>query len=218
MNVRVAAILSVLALGACQPQKPPCPPAPTEPQPRLMRERDAWYVTGLGPWAARMIQRGYLFAAYRPLRDGARSPVAVLRAVGPAAPGSATVRLVPQCQVLDDALEAEQAVEPIDATGSIKVGQCLARIVSQNASPPYVILDVGRAERLRPGDQYLILGQPLAQPGFVPLGLDTERDLRCLISEAPAGRKLITTRCMLDRPLPTDVSLTNGYAVFAPRP
>jgi hypothetical protein len=50
-------------------------------------------------------------------------------------------------------------VAALSRTAEVQVGQCLARVIGEpEGSPAYVRLNIGRANQVRTGDEYAILG------------------------------------------------------------
>ncbi len=110
---------------------------------------------------------------------------------------------------------------PLASNTTGKVGVCLARIVGEGLTEDgarYVRLDVGKGYGLRGGDRYVLLGRSINAAGFVPLGLATADDGRCMIDDDPTQLGINAARCIvLALPRGKKV-LESGFAVFVPRP
>jgi len=182
-------------------------------------------VTGLDPTAAQLTDRGKLFAIFRPI-PGARDardekPIAVFQALGPAPNGGSTVEVTRRCVALSERVEAGLHAMPLSATGDPIVGQCMARVVDEGRNAQsgehYAVLNIGSGAGLKPGDEFALLGAPVLQAGFVPLGIDTARGGRCQISNDPSELTPVTARCIVVRELPGQPTLKQAYAVFSER-
>lgn len=183
---------------------------------RLVRDGDAWFVAGLGPNAASIVEQGRLFAATRPLTGAtAARPVAVLTALGPAV--GDVVPVAPRCVVPEAALREGMDVVALSSGTEIKVGACLARVVEQGRSEhgeAYVVLNVGSGVGVLPGDQFVLLGRAVTASGFVPLGLDSAGDGLCQVPEDPLHLKISTARCAIIRTPGDAANLVNTYVVW----
>lgn len=198
----------------------PASAAPIATGPRLIRDGARWAVTGLSPDAAAAVEQGRLFVVRRPIAGTSdSSPVAVFRALGPA--NGSTVDVAEQCTALGETATAGLAVAPMAANTAHKVGACMARIVGEGENQHgerYIVLDVGTGYGLRAGDRYRILGRSISADGFVPLGLASADDGRCMIDDDPAHVDINTARCVVLAAPPDRPALKNGYAVFVARP
>lgn len=208
-----------------------CSPHPPVPQPdsgtdlpkrgtdhrglRLVRDGEAWFVTGLSADAVSIVEQGRLFAAIRPVAGTASArPVAVLTALGPAL--GDVVPVAPQCVVPEAGLRAGMDVVALASGTEVKVGACLARVVDQGRSEhgeAYVVLNVGVGMGVRPGDQFVLLGRAVAADGFVPLGLDSAGDGLCQVPADPMHLKVSTARCAIVHGTEGKASLAGAYVV-----
>lgn len=202
--------------GSPQPAASSSPASPREPHLEQLGER--WYITDLDPISTQIVARSSLFAAVHP-EEGR---VAVLKVLDRSLPGSHRIEVVPVCRSLkmpSPSALIGLGVEPLSPTGDARVDQCLVRVVDESRpddSEPYVMLDVGGGEQIMPGDEYTLLGDPVCQDGFVPLGLDTTRDGRCQIAPPDGPAKNISRCNILKRP-PGLGTLENRYALFVSR-
>jgi hypothetical protein len=214
-RVLALAVVAATSAAACAPAPVPQPPA----APHLVQSNDRWYITDLDPISTQIVARSSLFAAIHP--DEGR--VAVLKVLDRGLPGSRRIEVHPICRSLKVPQPSDLlglGVEPLSPTGDARVDQCLVRIVDESSPTnpdQYVVLDVGGGEQIKPGDEYALLGDPVCQDGFVPLGLDTTRDGRCQIAP-PDGTANNISRCDITRrPAGPEGSLRNRYALFVPR-
>lgn len=225
-HVLLVVLLTLAAsLSACAPTASPRAPEPaatTTPapphEPHLEQLGARWYITDLDPISTQIVARSSLFAAVHP-KEGL---VAVLKVLDRGSRDSHRIEVVPVCRSLkvpSPAALVGLGVEPLSPTGDARVDQCLVRVVDESGpddANPFVILDVGGGEQIKPGDEYVLLGDPVCQDGFVPLGLDTARDGRCLIAPADGPAKNISRCDILQRP-PGLGTLKNRYALFVSR-
>ena len=212
----LVAALACVWLPACGPTGPIDPPRPRKPH--LIQDSGQWYIKDLHPEAAGMAERGRLFAALRPIAGtDDHEPVAVLRSLRPAPKGGTTIPIAVQCLAFEQELAVGMAAEYLESSTSQNVGRCLAQVVEESKPDnreSYVILNVGTGQHVQPGDQYLLLGKPVTQPGQVPSGLDTTLDGRCQIPLDTTLIKQVTTHCMLTKRPPRQGSLIGVYAAF----
>lgn len=225
MPPRVLLLAVAASLSACTPTtsprspEPAASPAPAPPrEPHLEQLGERWYITELDPISTQIVARSSLFAAV----DPEEGRVAVLKVLDRGLPGSRRIEVVPVCRSLKVPRPSGLVglgVEPLSPTGDARVDQCLVRVVDESDpddSEKYVMLDVGGGEQIKPGDEYVLLGDPVCQDGFVPLGLDTTRDGRCLIAPSNGPAKNVS-RCDILQEPPGGGTLKNRYALFVSR-
>ncbi|MEX1367865.1 MAG: hypothetical protein AB1Z98_32350 [Nannocystaceae bacterium] len=223
-TVAVALLVTSCAL-ACTPASSSRPPEePTRPapaddrEPHLVQLGQRWYITDLDPISTQIVSRSSLFAAV----DPQQGRVAVLKVLGRGTADSHRIEVVPVCRSFKVPQPSDLVglgVEPLSPTGDAQVDQCLVRVVDESSPDnpqQFVVLDVGGGEQIKPGDEYALLGDPVCQDGFVPLGLDTARDGRCQIAPSDGPVKNIS-RCDIVKRPPGEGTLKNRYALFIPR-
>lgn len=197
--LRKRAQVALLLLGSACALHEPQPGARTT-RPVLQASEGRWYARGLSPTEALLFHRGTLFAAEEQVVGTTDSRyVAVLHALGPPPEGSRTAELGVVCQSAGTTLSTGLTLRPLDASANLRVGACLATIVKTGGTSPYVVLNIGTDDGLQAGDRFAILGRAVVQEGFVPLGLDTDRDGLCIIPSDPTHLGNLTARCMVTR-------------------
>lgn len=216
-----------LALATCQPGPSSVEPKSPEPEPkpghadglRLVQSDGSWYVTGMSPDAASMVEQGRLFAALHPIKGTPDlRAVAVLKTLGPAVGSS--VQVAPQCIAPPATLAAAISIKPLAFNTEEKVGPCLARVVdtgTDERGEAYVLLNVGAGVGVEPGDQYVLLGKAVVADGNTPLALDTDHDGLCQVPANPMHLKPSTARCVVIKNLPDRKELKNTFAAWMPR-
>lgn len=213
------ATLPLLSLLAC-PEEPSEPQPPSEPRPpHLVRSGDDWFITALSEDNAAGIEQGRLFAVMQPIPNTPDSrAIAVMRTLGPA--NGQTVGVGLQCLVPKFGIAENMAVEPLRSAADTKVGPCLARVLSVGKTPEgedYVMLDVGSGVGVQPADQYVLLGQAVTAKGHTPLGLDTQGDGLCQITDDISLVDVGTSPCVIID-MPRDgMPHPNSFAAWMPR-
>lgn len=205
----------LMLLLACRTTTQP----PTEAQPHLVRSGDDWFITALSKDNASGIEQGRLFTVMQPIPNTTDSrPVAIMRAVGVA--NGQTVGVGLQCLVPQLEIAEHMLVESLRSSADIKVGPCLARVVSVDKTPEgedYVMLDVGSGVGVQPADQYVLLGQAVTADGHTPLGLDTQGDGLCQITDDLSLIKVGTAPCLIVEMPRAGMPHPNSFAAWMPR-